>query len=164
MNTLKDYSNGEHIDKRELILKKLKSKKYIRKENNALLIWSCRNFDKNAFYLPIVINSLLDTTENEIFESICSLFDKSDIEIKKDHRLLTIFEEEVKLYSPEYLLDLYKKNRINEKNDIYRLKNIANIISNIYTILYDKSEYVIYNKKLDSIFSNIKNLIKKNLF
>ncbi len=163
-NTLKDFTNGENNDNRQIILNRLKSKKYIRKEKNALLIWSCRNYNKNAFYLPIVINSLLDASENEIFESICCLFDESNIEIKRDNKLLTIFEEKVNLYSPEYLLDLYKKNRINEKNDIYRLKNIANIISNIYTILYDKNEYIIYNKKLNSIFSNIKNLIKKNLF
>ena len=75
-----------------------------------------------------------------------------------------MFDEEVDLYSPKYLLDLYKKNKINEKSDIHRLKNIANIISNIYTILDGKKEYYIYNKKLYDIFNNIKVLIKKNLF
>merc|ERR1712146_602018 len=106
---------GENNDNRQIILNRLKSKKYIRKEKNALLIWSCRNYNKNAFYLPIVINSLLDASENEIFESICCLFDESNIEIKKNNKLLTIFEEKVNLYSPEYLLDLYKKNRIKKK-------------------------------------------------
>ena len=163
-NTLMDYTHGNNNDKRGLILDKLKSKKYIRKENNALLIWSCRNYGKNAFYLPIIINGLLDGNEYEVFESICSLFDKSDIKLSKDSKILNMFDEDVNLYSGEYLLDLYKMNRINEKNDIYRLKKIANIISNIYTILYDKKEYSIYNKKLNNIFNNIKTLIKKNLF
>jgi hypothetical protein len=164
MNTLYDYSNGNNIDKRELILNKLRSKKYIRKEKNALLIWSCRNFDVRSFYLPIIIEGLLDGSENEIFESICSLFDKSSEKIDSSNKILTMFDEEVDLYSPKYLLDLYKKNKINEKNDIHRLKNIANIISNIYTILDGKKEYYIYNKKLNDIFNNIKILIKKNLF
>ena len=163
-NTLMDYTHGNNNDKRGLILDKLKSKKYIRKENNALLIWSCRNYGKNAFYLPIIINGLLDGNEYEVFESICSLFDKSDIKLSEDSKILNMFDEDVNLYSGEYLLDLYKMNRINEKNDIYRLKKIANIISNIYTILYDKKEYSIYNKKLNNIFNNIKTLIKKNLF
>jgi len=163
-NTLYDYSNGNNFDKRGLILSKLKSKKYIRKENNALLIWSCRNFDARSFYLPIIIEGLLDGSENDIFESICSLFDKSSDKIDSSSKILTMFDEDVDLYSPKYLLELYKKNKINEKNDIHRLKNIANIISNIYTILDGKKEYYIYNKKLNNIFNNIKVLIKKNLF
>lgn len=162
--TLMDYTYDVNNDKRGLILDKLKSKKYIRKENNALLIWSCRNYGKNAFYLPIIINGLLDGNEYEVFESICSLFDKSDIKLSEDSKILNMFDEDVNLYSGEYLLDLYKMNRINEKNDIYRLKKIANIISNIYTILYDKKDYSMYNKKLNNIFNNIKTLIKKNLF
>lgn len=164
MNTLKNYTDGNNNDNRELILKKLKSKKYIRKENNALLIWSCRNYGKNAFYLPIVINCLLDGNDYEILESLSSLFDKSDNFIEEDNKILNMFTDDVKLYSGRYLLELYKKNKINEKNDIYRLKNIANIISNIYTILYDKKEYNNYNRKLNNIFNNIKTLIKKNLF
>ena len=163
-NTLRDFTYKENNDNRELILNKLKSKNYIRKENNALLIWSCRNYGKNAFYLPIIINCLLDGNEYEIFDSICSLFDKSDIKLREDSKILNMFNEEVNLYSGEYLLDLYKMNKINEKNDIYRLKKIANIISNIYTILYDNKDYTIYNKKLNNIFNNIKILIKKNLF
>ena len=163
-NTLMDYTQGNNNDKRGLILDKLKSKKYIRKENNALLIWSCRNYDKNAFHLPVIIDGLLDGNEYEVFDSICSLFDKSDIKLREDSKILNMFDEDVDLYSGEYLLDLYKMNRINEKNDIYRLKKIANIISNIYTILYDNEKYSIYNKKLNNIFNNIKVLIKKNLF
>lgn len=163
-NTLRDYTYGECDDNKKLILSKLKSKNYIRKENNSLLIWSCRNYNKNAFYLPIVINGLLDGSEIEVFESICSLFDISNIPLDKDSKILMMFDEDVNLYSPKYLVNLYKMNKINNQNDIYRLKTIANIISNIYTILYDKKEYTIYNKKLNNIFNNIKILIKKNLF
>lgn len=163
-NTLRDYTYEEFNDNKQLILNKLKSKNYIRKENNALIIWSCRNYDNNAFFLPIIINGLLDGNEYEIFESICSLFDKSDFRLSNDSKIMNMFDENVNLYSGKYLLDLYKMNKINEKKDIHRLKKIANIISNIYTILYDKKEYIIYNKKLNNIFNNIKVLIKKNLF
>ena len=121
-------------------------------------------------------------TDNEVLldenDKIYKMFNQSDLPT---------------LYSSEYLLTVFKQNKLNANGDIKRLKKIANLISMIhYNIISNNDKLLIekeslsreiedelikiqrinekiQNKKplintLENIFNNLKVLIKKNLF
>jgi len=172
--TLHNYTfdnnyNKDHITKQ--ILRQLKddNSNYCRKLEYAILIWSCRNFGINAFYLPKIINNISDANQYQIFEILSCMFDEYDnTTLNDNHDIYKMFNSNniPKLCSGVYLLSVYKQKKINDALDIKRLKNIANLISVLHTNLLTMS---INNKKmfistLESIFNNLKLIIKKHLF
>jgi hypothetical protein len=172
--TLHNYTFDNDYDKNHMtkeILQQLKDDKssYCRKLEYALLIWSCRNYGINTFYLPKIINNISNATQYQIFEIFTCLFDEHDeSELDGDHDIYKIFNSDNRpnLCSGTYLLSIYKQKSVNNALDIKRLKNIANLISivhtNILTMSIDKKNKIIGT--LETIFNNLKIIIKKNLF
>ena len=133
-----------------------------------MLIWACRNFGKNNFYLPKVIPSILQGSQYQIFEVFACLFDNDGTELEDDNIIYNMFDDsdKPKLYSGKYLLGIFKQKKIQDEKDIRRLKVIANLISIIHTILSNDTDYDVkqFLKTLEAIFDSLKNLIKKHLF
>ena len=143
---------------------------------NSFIAWSLRFFGVNTIHTIKLINIIKDySDEYEIFEIIASLIDNKSTEFNENNKISNIFKNlEVGLYNGKYLLDVYKKKKISNSDDIDRLKVIANFVSIIYTILSSdlktednnkfNLEYSNLVKKLKVIFDNLKNIIKKSLF
>tara|TARA_B100000902_G_C27322055_1_gene925401 strand:+ start:730 stop:3699 length:2970 start_codon:yes stop_codon:yes gene_type:complete len=164
-------NNYDQSLKTKQILNELKNDKsnYSRKIQYALLIWSCRNYGKNAFYLPKIINNLSQANQYQIFELLACMFDYGDNEkLNEDHAIYNIFNanDKPELFSGQYLLSIYKQNKIDDNQDIKRLKNIANLVSVIHTNIFnmniDSKHKIICT--LELIFNNLKSTIKKYLF
>lgn len=172
-NTLYNFSNNiEYNEKYKMkqILKKIKNRSanYCRKPKNSLLIWSCRNFGSNSFYLPKVLNSIVEASQFQIIEVFACMFDNDGTHLDEDNIIYNMFDESDKpaLFSGSYLLSIYKQKRVNSANDIKRLKNIANLISIIHTnlIISKEANMKKFCRTLEQIFENLKNIIKKHLF
>ena len=172
-NSLYNYSNEityNEKHKMKQILKKIKNRSanYCRKPKNSLLIWSCRNFGSNSFYLPKVLNSILAGSQFQIFEVLACMFDDDNTTLEDDNIIYNMFDESDKpnLFSGSHLLSIYKQKRVDSASDIKRLKNIANLISIIHTNLVceQDQETKKFCKTLEQIFENLKNIIKKHLF
>ena len=172
-NSLYNYSYNLSYDekhKMKEILGRLKSKNcsYCRKPKNSLLIWSCRNFGYNCFYLPKVINSILSGSQFEVFEVLACMFDKNEYKLNSDNIIYNMFDKDDKpeLFCGDYLLGIFKQKKVDLPTDINRLKNIANLISIIHSnlILDNESNVKKFCRTLELIFDNLKNIIKKYLF
>jgi len=172
-NSLYNFSNEiEYNEKNKMkqILKKIKNRSanYCRKPKNSLLIWSCRNFGDNNFYLPKVLNSILEASQFQIIEVFASMFDDDGTQLDQDSIIYNMFDESDKptLFSGSHLLSIYKQKRVDSALDIKRLKNIANLISIIHTNLIISKDVNMkkFCKTLEQIFESLKNIIKKHLF
>jgi ATP-dependent RNA helicase DDX60 len=173
--TLNDYTYNNEYNPNNTsrqILASIKNDKpnYCRKPQYAMLIWSCRNFGQNSFYLPHVINSILQADQYQVFEVFACMFDVEDDHTTLDynHPIYNMFNSDNRpqLCNGEYLLSVFKKKTLNESQDIKRLKTIANLISVLHTNLLSMT---VDNKKpfinmLETLFSSLKILIKKHLF
>ena len=160
-----DYDPKESMKN---ILNYIKKFPYARKAENALLIWACRDFGNNSFHLPLIVNRLIDCDEVNIFHTLTCLFDDIDIpydENEFNQKMKNIFDgiEYSKLKNGLNLLSIYKSKKVNNQNDINRLKKIANLISIIHIIIKNAKYDKIINR-LQRIFENLKIIIKKNLF
>ncbi len=173
-NSLYNFSNNINYNEKQKmkqILKKIKNRdaNYCRKPKNSLLIWACRNFGDNCFYLPKVFNSIFTADQYQIFEALACMFDNDGSELDEKHIIYNMFDKEDKpqLFSGEYLLSIYRQKRVNDASDIKRLKSIANLVSIVHTILLPdikNSDIRQFLKTLESIFDNLKIIIKKHLF
>lgn len=197
--TLSNYSNNnDHNDAlvKRNIIEQLKNIPYSRKPEYALLIWSCRIFGNNAFYLPKIINNIDNADKYQIFEILSVMFDTdNEIMLDENNKIYKMFNQSdlPTLHSGEYLLTVFKQNKLNANGDIKRLKKIANLISMIhYNIISNNDKLLIEKESLsreiedefikiqrinekiknkkplintfENIFNNLKVLIKKNLF
>ena len=174
-------NNLDHVDKLEM----KNSLQFIKENNlrdykNSFIAWSLRYFGINTIYFPKLIEILNNEKDAfKIVEIIISLIDINENSIDTDSYINNIFEDiELNLYNPSYLLSVYKQNKINESNDIIRLKNISKFISILHTItssdlvfrktdekiitFFDKFKNL--NNFLEKIFNNLKTIIKKSLF
>lgn len=172
-NSLYNFSNDINYNgknKMKDILKKIKNRSanYCRKPKNSLLIWSCRNFGSNCFYLPKVLNSILEASQFQIFEVLACMFDNDGTNLDEDNIIYNMFDDSDKpeLFSGSHLLSIYKQKKVDSAKDIKRLKDIANLISLIHTNLISEKEVAVkkFCKSLELIFENLKNIIKKYLF
>jgi hypothetical protein len=173
-NSLYNFSNNINYNEKQKmkhILNKIKNRSanYCRKPKNSLLIWACRNFGDNCFYLPKVFNSIFTADQYQIFEALSCMFDNDGSELDDNHIIYNMFDEEEKpqLFSGEYLLSIYKQKKVNNASDIKRLKDIANLVSMVHTILLPdikNPDIRQFLKTLESIFDNLKLIIKKHLF
>tara|TARA_X000000950_G_C13894654_1_gene652347 strand:+ start:10 stop:3015 length:3006 start_codon:yes stop_codon:yes gene_type:complete len=171
--SLYDFSNSiiynEKQKMKEILMKlKKKNSNYCRKPKNSLLIWSCRNFGSNCFYLPKAIYSILNGNQNQIFEVFACMFDNDETKLDENDIIYNMFDKNDKpdLFSGKYLLDIFKQKKIDSPTDLNRLKKIANLTSIIHTnlILNNDTKVKIFCKTLEQIFENLKNIIKKHLF
>ena len=175
-------NNLNHSHKNDMsnalnILKKFE----LRNPVNSLVAWCLRTFGKNTIHVMKLFDILNMFDHYQIVEVLVALIDKHSEIIKKENneRLNFIFENiEIELYDPKYLLSIYKQNKINRSCDIERLKNIANFISILHTILISnlettkvdfikvelKSNFKGLTRNLELIFKNLKLIIKKSLF
>ena len=167
--SLYNYANNNNYNEKKsmkIILNKLKEKNnnYCRKKDNSLLIWSCRNFGSNSFYLPKAINSILTANHYQLFEIFTTMFDINEDKLDDSHEIYNIFSENDKpqLCCGNYLLSVYKKQKLNNIDDIKRLKNIANLVSILHINLLSKDKNFV--NTLEIIFNNLKNIIRKHLF
>ena len=177
-----DHNERQDMSKALNILKKYE----LRKPVNSLIAWCLRSFGKNTIHITKLLEIFNISDHFQIFEIITALIDKdSELIEKEDNEGLNfIFENvDIELFDPKYLLGIYKQNKINRSCDIDRLKNIANFISILHSILISNlkidevsisdekilkinlnEKYKLLIKNLEKIFKNLKEIIKKSLF
>lgn len=176
--TLFNFSNNISYNKNSEMKNSLNViKTYeLRDPINSFIAWSFRSFGVNTIHVIKLIHIIKDyIDEYHIFEIITSLIDSKSNNSNENDKINNIFSNlDVYLFDAKYLLDVYKRKKINKSNDIDRLKVIANFVSVLYTILSSdlktendkiyKFEFSNLVKKLKIIFDNLKNIIKKSLF
>lgn len=173
-----DYNEKQDMSRALNVLKKYE----LRKPINSLIAWCLRSFGKNTIHVAKLLEIFNMYDHYQIFEVILALIDNHSEVIEKEdnERLNFIFENiEIELFDPKYLLGIYKQNKINKSDDIDRLKNIANFISILHTILVSdlkieevntvnnislSKKYKLLIQNLEKIFKNLKVIIKKSLF
>lgn len=179
-----DYNEKQDMSRALNVLKKYE----LRKPINSLIAWCLRSFGKNTIHVAKLLDIFNMYDHFQIFEVILALIDNHSevIEKESNERLNFIFENiDIELFDPKYLLGIYKQNKISKSDDIDRLKNIANFISILHSILISdlkiedvnivnneekiqnvslSRKYKLLIQNLEKIFKNLKVIIKKSLF
>ena len=163
-NTLYNFVNNINYDSKETrknILNKLTISS--KQPKNAILIWSCRYFGINSFYLPEIIKTISKYDQYKIFESLISLFNMNDNILSDDDVMYNRFDKDMfTLYEYKTLLATYKRKVIDNYFELSVFKRIATLISIIHMNLIDINKE--FSNTLDIIFNRLKEMIKHKLF
>tara|TARA_B100000424_G_C22942574_1_gene501536 strand:+ start:271 stop:3216 length:2946 start_codon:yes stop_codon:yes gene_type:complete len=162
-NTLYNYENNLNYDskqKQKEILGYLSNTS--KKKQYALLIWSCRFFGSNSFYLPQILDLIENDDQYKIIHYLLALFNTIESKLEEDN-LYDIFDKgKYIIYKYDLYFNAYKRATIENNDELKSFKLIANLISIIHI------NYENINKNfavtLEVIFNRIKEMMKHKLF